>query len=289
MKIPIWDDWLCGGDTFTSLLTSVRFIWCAGYYGSGKTMLATFLAAHLLHVGKVSRVVSNLHVVGASPAAETVPGGIVYESPYLVDKDNNPRRFYPGDMFPLEDTAILFDEAAMFIDDWQSAKDYFIALRKTNLYFLMPSIWPPVARVRYFEVRRTLNLYVFGIPAWQYTWFLSNGRSVAEKGTFYFIRPSRMFGVFATLGLPKDDGGIADMLRYTFETRKIENDRNTRAIARKIAAIGGYEEGSVGSTASADALADTVGQISDATTDLVESFASADAWDNASGKRSKRR
>lgn len=237
MRLPFWDSWLYGGEIFTALLPSVRMVWIAGFYGSGKTVFATFLAAHLLHKRLVARVHSNIVIKGAEPVIQYVPGDSEYYSPYLEDDYGKKRRFGPGDMLPVEDAAIVFDEAGRFLKTWSESEDYVAALRKTNLYLFMPSIWPPVARLQVFEVRRTRNLYGFGIPAWEFTWYLTNGKSVAEKGRFYLWRPSRMFGVAHTFGWPKDDGGLVEALEWTFELDEIRERKQQRDIKRKVAKV----------------------------------------------------
>lgn len=219
-------------DVFLQLLPAYRMVWLAGPFGSGKTVLATILAQYLVEVGHVKRIVSNIPVSGSVPAVRRVPDGAAYYSKYLG------RWYHGGDMLPLEDACILMDEAAAFMDDWSSAKDYVAALRKSNLYLLMPSVWSPANRLRAFEVRRTLNLYSFGLPAWRYSWFLVNGRTVAEKGAFVAVMPHRYFGISDTSAFPSDDGGIFDAISHTFKLDQLRANRAATEARRQIISLG---------------------------------------------------
>lgn len=239
MRIPLWDSFLFGAEVFTALLPSIRLLYLAGNYGSGKTVLATFLAGYLKYKGLTARTHTNIEVLGAEAVDQVVPPGQRYFSRYLE------RWFEAGERLPIEDACLLLDEASLFLDNWQDAKNYVAALRKTNCYLLMPSIWNPVPRLKMFEVRRTMNLYVFNVPAWIYTWHMTNGRTVGERGRFWLWRPHRLFGISKTTGFPSDDGGICEGLEYTFNISKLREFKTkqkvTRAGSARTVTLGGSE------------------------------------------------
>lgn len=250
--IPLWDELLLGAGTFLNLLPSVRLLWLAGFFGGGKTLLATVLAAKLLHDRVVARVHSNIAITGTEPIRQHVPLRQRYYSNYLE------RWFESGEMMPVEDAALILDEAGVFIEDWKSAKDYVGFLRKTNLFFLMPSYFQPAARVRSFEVRRTANLYKIGLPLWIYSWQVVNGSFVVERGRFLLWRPHRVFGVFKTGAVPSSDGDMVECLEYTFKVGAIREFKS-RQTARKVIAFGGFESASTSD--SADIITDAVSEM----------------------------
>jgi hypothetical protein len=255
MKIPVFDNFFFGAETFFALVTSVRHVWGAGFFGSGKTLLAVLLAAELVARGLVERVYSNIDIKGKAPIEEYVSQGGIYHSKNLR------RSFLEGERFPIEDAAIVLDEAHLFLDTWKVAKDYMAALRKANLYMLMPSVWPPHLRLRSLEVRRTLNLYSFGVPGWWYQWSLTNGPTIAEKGTFLLWRPDRIFGVYNTADYPADDGGIIDAMAYTFKLDQIKKGRKG---GTEFGYSGAYAGGSSTGGPDFGAIEDAINAIPDA-------------------------
>lgn len=210
-----------------SLLSGIRLLWLGGFYGTGKTVMATFLAAQLYHAGLVERVISNVRIRGESDPRECVPDGCVYYSKYLD------RVFLAGERFPFEDTAFVLDEAGMFIKNASEADDYSTALRKTNLFLLMPSIKRPAVSVTMFELRKTFNYYSYGLPMWKCTWLLTNGKVLAEKGHFWIWRPDRIFGISQTREFPSNDNHIASGLSYTFQIDKLQEFRDERSRAKR--------------------------------------------------------
>lgn len=225
MKIPVLDNFFFGAEVFFSLLKSFRIYWGAGGFGSGKTAVSVLVAAELVSRGLVDKVVSNIDIKGKSGVNDVVPDGCKYYS------ENLRKWYFPGQRLPLENAAIVLDEAHLFLDSWRVAKDYVSALRKANVYLLLPSIWPPHVRLRFLEVRRTLNLYAYGLPAWRYHWALTNG-TIAEQGHFNVFRPDRMFGIYNTADFPADDGGIVDAMRYTFGLDKDDDNEEGQQTGR---------------------------------------------------------
>lgn len=227
--------WLINGLGIIDLILGTRMVWIGGFVGSGKTVLATLLAALLYHERYVERVYSNIQLNGQCSTTERVPDGSIYKSHYLTNPDGSPREYKAGEMYPAEDAAIVLDEAALFTSNWQDAQPYVMGLRKTNLVLLMPSVWPPVARVKMFEVRRTWSLYPAGIPVWIFGYNITGGTMFNDRGWFGVWKPHRIFGVANTHGFPTDDGGIVDLLEYTLEIDKLRKGRNERKAKRALA------------------------------------------------------
>src|SRR5437763_1010542 len=137
MKKPLTNQsFFLGADTFFALLDGIRMVYIAGPFGSGKTLISTLIGAQLYHDKKVARFAANYPVKGAADLSERVPAGCKYYSRYLDCW------FVENELLPLEDTYCSLDESHLFADHWYTARDYVAALRKTNLYLGMPSIWP---------------------------------------------------------------------------------------------------------------------------------------------------
>lgn len=166
-------------DAFLKLLSAYRVCWLSGRFGGGKTSLGVWLASWLVQQNYAAHIVSNIDITG--------------------------RTFPPP--LPIKDSAIMLDEAWIYIDTWNDVKAYAAFLRHMNLYLIMPSVWPPHPRLRILEVHRVFNGRVIGLPVWFYRWSLSMA-SIREKGFFALAYPQRCFKFYDTEYIPKDDGGI---------------------------------------------------------------------------------
>lgn len=194
-------------DSFLRLLAAYRVVWLSGRFGGGKTALAVWLSAWLVANKYAAHIVSNLPVEGRTDPCPV----------------------------PLKDSAILLDEAWMYVDTWNDVKSYAAFLRKMNLFLLMPSVWPPHPRLRILEVHRVFNGRVIGLPFWVYRWSLSMA-SIGEKGYFLLAWPERCFGFYDTEYIPKDDGGIVDAMSRTIGDLP-DGERRNRP-RRKVAKAG---------------------------------------------------
>lgn len=192
-----------GADVFFIILTGYRMCWLAGPYGSGKTALSVAIASELVRRELADKVVSNIPIVGAT-------------SPPPV---------------PLEDAAIIMDEAHAFMDKWDNVKKYMAFVRKRNLYFLMPSVFAPHPRIRSVVLRRSFNFFLFGVPFWWFDWSITNGH-ITEKGSFGIWQPNHVFGVYDTNAEPLDDAGIMDALKRTIG---IQDDEQRQASIQGLA------------------------------------------------------
>jgi len=235
--IPLYNAWLFNAEVFTELLPTVRLLHIEGSYGSGKTVTAVFLCELLREKGLVSRVVSNILVRGQDAIIDYVPAGQVYYSPNLKNKDGSSKVYYGGEQLPLEDTAILWDEAGIFLKNNKLAEDVMAGLRKANDFVVMPSILKPAAGLRAFTLRKSTNWYKMQIPAWEYTWAMMQGRDGVVKGKFWLWRPHRLFGIAETQGFPEDDGGILDAISYTLGLGKVRAYQAKQAAKRQIASF----------------------------------------------------
>lgn len=189
-----------GADAFLRLLAAYRVVWLSGRFGGGKTSLGVWLAAWLTANKYAANIVSNIDISG---------------------------RAFPVPV-PLKDSAIMLDEAWMYVDTWNDVKSYAAFLRKMNLYLIMPSVWPPHPRLRILEVHRIFNGRVVGLPFWVYRWSLSMA-SIGEKGFFALFYPERCFQFYDTEYIPKDDGGIVAAMASTIgELPESDGDKRGR-------------------------------------------------------------
>lgn len=194
-----------GGDLFWSMLLAYRVVWYMGRYGAGKTSLAVICAARLLAEKRVERVVSNIPLSFYDPVKTT-------------------------DTFrPLENAAILLDEAWIYLDSRSSVLEYAGFVRKFNHYLLLPSVFPVHPRLSYFYVQRVFNGYSVGLPVWFYKWSINN-KGIKEDGHFGIINPRAVFGHYPTDFVPGDDGNISDLVNAT---AKNAGYKGTRADAKR--------------------------------------------------------
>lgn len=177
-------------DTFLRLVASYRILWIAGRLGGGKTALAYLLARELLLREGLRYLFSNcLSVWNDNPE-------------WMEQKDG-----------VFCDAVCLLDEAGEFMDSPSEVRGWTSFLRKVNLMLLLPSVRPPHHTVRFLTVQRILNLNVVGLPIWVYRWDLDSG-NLTEHGYFTVLFPSRIFGIYDTLGFPQD----ADVLLSHIKT-----------------------------------------------------------------------
>lgn len=171
---------LINAEAFLGACRNARTLHVDGRYGGGKTSLACHIAWVFLQRGWVNRVVANF------------PLAIAEFPPSL----------------PLGDCAVVLDEASEFVSGWRVAQNYVKDLRKMNLVYLMPSVFPPHPRLRRLVVQRSLNLYVYGIPAWLYKWQFSVG-SVRDGASFLWWKPIKdIQGLYTTGYSANTDWGI---------------------------------------------------------------------------------
>lgn len=199
-------------DEFLQILQAYRTLWLKGRFGGGKTSMAFILAAWLRAQGFVETIHSNVK----SPLV----------TPVTV---------------PLHDAALVLDEAWQILTTNKSVQDYAGFVRHLNLYPLMPSVYPPHARLRMLSCQRTINWQIAGIPMWQYQWQLGSG-AIKERGKFFFFYPQIIFRLYAQ-GIIGGDGGIAAALGGTYgyyrKSQLAEQAAIEQDIARQIAALDG--------------------------------------------------
>lgn len=179
--------WL--GGTFLRNVSFFRTLWLGGRYGGGKTSLAVLLADWLVSAGYAESVVCNF--------------------PCVLGTDANHLKV-------IRDAVIILDEAWMFLESWESVKQYAAFLRKQNLILLMPSVFPPHPKLRSLVCQRVFNGYGAGLPFWLFEYRLVAG-FVRDKGRFVFLSPDAVFGLYDTAHVVCDDGGIVEALNRTFE------------------------------------------------------------------------
>ncbi|MDZ4221192.1 MAG: hypothetical protein U1D70_19485 [Methylobacter sp.] len=227
---------LINGSGLIELASHYRIIWIQGRFGGGKTALAYQLAMELVRLGRVKYIISNVK-------------DVVSDVPDDVKLDEHDRL----------NTAIIADEGGVFLRYGRDVEEYLTMMRKLNIILIIPSVMPPSMRVRFFSVRRVMNLAVIGLPIWIYRWKLSYGGEV-EKENFAWVDYKDIFGLYDTLGAPVDDGGIGAWL----DSAKKEFRRNR-----------GYKEdrGALeGGTLESGALFDAAESFSALTEDLSGQF-----------------
>ena len=172
------------GAPFELTFRAYKFLWLRGRTGGGKTSLAFALALSLLRDGLVKRIYSNIPSVGDFP--EWGKDGL--------------------------NSAYVIDEGGLFMKSSKQFQTVAGALRKAGNYVIISSVIPPAREFATLSVERKMNLStVIGYPIWVYEYELSSG-STRDKGTFAWLNPQSVWGLYDTDFYPSDDGGIEEFL-----------------------------------------------------------------------------
>lgn len=186
-----------GADIFLGYVRTQRVAWFDGEYGSGKTALAFRTALWLAELGIVRHIVSNLKSPICTPLDE------------IELRPGNPSR--DGRIPMHADVAVVLDEAGTFIQSTRDTDGYLAALRKLNIYLLLPSVEPLPLKLAKLVVERTYNWAGLGVPIWQYGFRLRTVNK-REKSNFFWRNPTEIYGVYDTIGYPTDDSEIKEYM-----------------------------------------------------------------------------
>lgn len=163
-----------GFDAAFNVIAENYFCWLGGHYGSGKTMLAHAIAYRLWKQGYVDRIVSNVPcVIADEPFSWEIP-------------DPNQTR-----------TAVVLDEAGLWINNIYDARPYTAFLRKAQIYLLLSSITPPAVFFRTIHIQKVSTLQKFGVPMVRYE--LTN-EDTNMKYRFQYAWD--MYGLYKTTAAP---------------------------------------------------------------------------------------
>lgn len=178
---------LYGMNTFFGNLQTFRIVWIRSRYGSGKTLLAVRLAYELHSRGIVRYICGNV----PSPWFDK------FEDVQIVDGR--------------ADVCLVLDEGGAFMQSKYKALKYIQFMRKLNVILIIPSVLAPSSVVTFFRVKRIMNLEVAGIPLWVYQSRLADGEDIQSE-TFFFWKPSEVYGAYDTGAFAVDDAGAEDWL-----------------------------------------------------------------------------
>lgn len=156
------------GEDVLQLVRQARIAWLGGFYGSGKTALASRIAVEFVERGWADHIVGNF--------------------PSVLHTD--------VETIPCKDAVIILDEAGVWLDD----KDFnkMVAyLRKMNLTVVLPSVLPVSTKARTINFQKTFNGYSVGLPFWQYTVNLEY-MNLTDKMRLTWWNPPEMFGLYDT-------------------------------------------------------------------------------------------
>jgi hypothetical protein len=185
-------------------LKAWRVLWLDGHQGGGKTSLAFRLAYELLIQGEVKYLTSNIPNVW-----NTKPEYIPMNEQVL-------------------NTACIIDEGGFTIKTKNEADQYMTALRKLNVYLIVPSRRAPASDVCAFRIQRVIDLRTVGINAWFYNYQIKDGFQ-KDNGWFIWWNPSEIYGIYDTDKFPITDGGIGYALEDAIEKITVEtSEERTR-------------------------------------------------------------
>jgi hypothetical protein len=182
--MPLLNSW-----EFLGQFAQVRTLWIQGKLGSNKSALAYRLALELVKKKMVKHIVSNCEDVCTSKFED-----VILENGLL-------------------NCVIITDEAGTFIRRRTEVDDYVNYARKQNLFYVFPSHKKPHEELRELTCRRIMDWGIFGINVTSFKWWIGSGRNEDEQGTFHWLNPSEIYGVYNTAQAMADDGGILDWLQ----------------------------------------------------------------------------
>jgi hypothetical protein len=176
-----------GADIIKGYIRQYRVLNVTGGYGTGKTAVSFAFAYDLMNTGEARYLLSNTANVWDEGFHYNLSAGKTL------------------------DTITLLDEGGLFLETWADAKQYLFALRKINVFVIIPSVTPTVTpistRVSFLRVWRRFN----GLPFWLMNYRLRVEGEI-EQGKFIWLFPQEIYGVYDTSATPVDDMGIGAWL-----------------------------------------------------------------------------
>lgn len=190
---------------FIGMVKMFRMVWIGGRYGGGKTSLAMRIAYELLESGFCRYMLFN--------------NGCVWKNEPQDVKLINKRA----------DAVIVLDEGGLFIRDSRDAEVFQAALRKINVIVILASVAPPATRMKVLRCQRVMNLGAFGFPVWVYQYDLSY-MAQKEKGTFFWYKPSEIFGIYDTVSMNEGEEEIINTMMGWSDGLYKDGRKNSRVI-----------------------------------------------------------
>jgi hypothetical protein len=177
-----------GLDRFIEHVNDVRLVYISGLLGSHKTALAFALALELVKRYGYRYVISNVDSVITQPLN------------YVEYRDST-----------FLDSVVIYDEGGLFMRFRSQAESLVSFARKLNIIILIPSK-AAVSRSAYdLHVHRTMDLTRLGFPALLYRYTVKT--YPVTQGTFWWVYPHKMYGVYNTVSTPDNDAGIGRFLQ----------------------------------------------------------------------------
>jgi hypothetical protein len=221
---------LVGADEFLRYVELTRYLWISGRFGGGKTALAFEIAGSLIDTERFTHLYSNCASVWADdPSRLQLREGLY------------------------ADSAIVLDEAGLFVRDNKTAQRWLAFLRKFNIVLILPSFAPPAPSFQNLRVRRLLDGGAFGLPFWLYGWKYED-RDIKEGGRFFWWQPADIFGTYDTQSIPSDADELLNMLDRIVNERLKSPKSHTKQKSFKLS---GRSGGMVGASSSSSLEVDT--------------------------------
>ena len=199
---------LFGAESIYHYIKQYKVCWIKGGLGSYKTSLAFRLAYDLLSdkSANIRYLTSNI-----PNAWNTLCSQI-----YLDDEDQL-------------NTISIIDEGGLVLKRSEDADDTTKALRKVNLQIIIPSNKAPAYSLRFLYVQRVFNYQILGLPLLQYRYTLRDGDN-KEGGTFWWLNPWEIFGIYHTKAFALTDAGLSvrlgRVIDYIVEKTAIEEEES---------------------------------------------------------------
>jgi hypothetical protein len=189
---------LMGIGEMMGYLNGYRVLHLDGRMGSGKTALAFRLAYEFVMKYGYRYILSNVKSVWTDDPADVS----LREGRYV-------------------DAVIILDEGGLFIENTRDAKEFVAYLRKLNIIIIVPSVEVPAERLRKLTCERTLNIEkMSGLPIWWYELRLRRTGKQDITGSFWWWKPSEIYGIYDTLAYPGEGEDIRDFLKIWITAAK---------------------------------------------------------------------
>lgn len=217
---------------FQAIITSYRLCAITGRFGGHKTSLAYKLAEKYLEQGY--RLVSNNRSVWLDDMEKVD-----------FDEENHLK------------TVVLLDEGGLYFRNNRQIEAVASYARKMDMIYLFPSFYPVARVAQVLSCQAIFNLNSAGLPLYFYRWRVKIG-SFQDAGTFVWVDPSEIYGIYDTQDPGENGNEIVDwLIRKTEEFRR----RTGRNITGNVVSI--LEE------TETDRFEDAVGALAEAADSFV--------------------
>lgn len=210
---------LINASPLIGIVKSYRLVWISGRFGGHKTSFAYKLAEEFLKDGY--RLISNNRSVWTDDLEKIE---------YLkIDGEYSLK------------SVVLLDEGGMFFKSSRQVEMIAAYARKMDCIYLLPSFWPPTRSAQVLTIQPVFNFKSTGLPLVVYQWRVKLG-TFSDKGTFFWWRPSEVYGIYDTKDPGDYAGEIVEFLIEKTEEFKEKYGRGDRGRSNELSGLEANEQ-----------------------------------------------